>query len=322
MSEKKGENSGGESTTTVIVALTANAIIMVAKYIAFFATGASAMLSEAVHSTADTGNQGLLLLGSKRSEKEADEDHPFGYGQELYFWSLIVAIVLFGLGGGLSIWEGIARLLGHHSSSQEGGSVWWNYGVLAVAFVSEGSSLLFTLHKWKKRYGDFPTWTTVTRSKDPRLYIPLAEDTAAIAGVIVAFLGVFLSRLLSAPALDPLASIVIGCILATVAFFLAYQTRGLLIGERIEKDLLDKVAAAAEQDEAVVDVSHALTMYLSPREILLNLGVVFTPEADGSTNVAGIMDRIEERVRRCDERITRIFIEPEHPGESGVKPPM
>lgn len=321
--DESGEHTG-EHTGAVIGAMAANFVIMVAKYIATFVTGSSAMLAEAVHSTADTGNQALLLLGSKRSQKEPDQAHPFGYGQDLYFWSLIVAIILFGLGGGLSIWEGIAHLLGRHPSGGEGGSVWWNYGVLAVALVAEGSSLLYTLHKWRERYGEGSMWESVKKSKDPRLFIPLGEDIAAIAGIVVAFLGVFLSEQLAMPALDAIASIVIGCILGVVAFFLAYQTRGLLIGERMDAELLDKVSAAARADEAVDEVAHALTMHLSPSEILLNLGVIFAPATEQITadQVASIMDRIEARVRQCDRRITRIFIEPEHPGEGGVAPPM
>ncbi|MGW8283528.1 MAG: cation diffusion facilitator family transporter, partial [Gemmatimonadota bacterium] len=219
----------GGGTRAVVAAMIANAVIAVAKFTAAAVTGSSAMLSEGIHSVADTGNQALLLLGNRRAHRPADSRHPFGYSQELYFWSLIVAMILFGLGGGFSIYEGLAHL-GHPEIPQ---NPIWVYSILGVAFVVEATALRVALGELSGRGSGRSLWSRLRECKDPRVFVPVAEDLAALVGVAVAFLGVFLARALNAPYLDGSASIVIGFILGFVALFLGYETRALLVGESI-----------------------------------------------------------------------------------------
>ena len=300
------------STRAVVAAMIANAIIAVAKFGAAAVTGSSAMLSEGIHSVADTGNQALLLLGNRRSHRRADRRHPLGYGQELYFWSLIVAMILFGLGGGFSMYEGIAHLA-HPEVPQQPA---WNYAVLAVAFLVEGAALRVALKQLGGKGSGRSLWQRVRDCKDPRVFVPVAEDVSALAGVIVAFVGVFLARALDAPALDALASIVIGFILAGVAFFLGHETRALLVGETISERLGTEVRRVCLADESVARVVRVLGIHLGPDDILLTLGLRFHPGYPVE-EVAQAVERIERRIRDTDSRVTRVFVEPEIAGDPG-----
>lgn len=294
------------STKAVVAALVANTIIAVAKFVAATVTGSSAMLSEGIHSVADSGNQALLLLGNRRSRKPADRRHPFGYGPEMYFWSLIVAMILFGLGGGFSMYEGIAHL-GHAEIPEH---PIWNYVILAVAFVVEAVALRVALGELKGRGSGRSLWQRIRESKDPRVFVPIAEDTAALLGVVVAFLGIFLARVLEMAVLDAVSSIVIGLILAGVAVFLAYETRALLVGETIEPELEDGVRRVCDDEDAVAELVRMAGVHLGPDEILLALDVRFRAGPDREP-VARVVDRIEERIRGLDPRVKRIYVEPE-----------
>jgi cation diffusion facilitator family transporter len=274
------------------------------------------MLSEGIHSMADTGNQGLLLVGRKRSEQPADDMHPFGYGREIYFWSLIVAIVLFGLGGGLSVYEGIAHL----EDSAEMGDPTWNYAVLAFAFVVEAIAWIVAWRALRREQPGESIWRALRSSKDPTIFVPFGEDFAALLGVVIAFAGVYLSHRLGMPSLDAVASIVIGCILAAVAFFLAWETRDLIVGEQAEPELVRALRATVERDPSVDALRRALTMHLGPHEVLVNLGVRFRAGQSGD-DVAEAMNRIERGLRDTDERITRVFIEAEAIGDNVVRTP-
>lgn len=302
----------GGGTRAVVAAMIANAIIAVAKFTAAAITGSSAMLSEGIHSVADTGNQALLLVGNRRSRKPADRRHPFGYGQELYFWSLIVAMILFGLGGGFSIYEGIAHL----SHPEVPGDPVWIYSVLGVAFVVEAVALRVALGELGGRGSGKSLWVRLRACSDPRVFVPVAEDLAALLGVVVAFLGVFLARALDLPVLDGAASIVIGIILALVAVFLGYETRALLVGETISDTLRTTIRAIVNADETVSEVVRMAGVHLGPEEILLNLGVRFEPQ-NGAESVARAVERIEEKIRAADPRVTRVFIEPETLADPG-----
>jgi cation diffusion facilitator family transporter len=302
----------GGGTRAVVAAMVANAIIAVAKFTAAAITGSSAMLSEGIHSVADTGNQALLLLGNRRSHKPADRRHPFGYGQELYFWSLIVAMILFGLGGGFSIYEGIAHL----SHTEVPGDPVWIYSVLGVAFVVEAFALRVALGELGGRGSGRSLWARLRACSDPRIFVPVAEDLAALLGVVVAFFGVFLARALDMPVLDGAASIVIGILLALVAVFLGYETRALLVGETISDTLRTTIRAIVNSDDTVSEVVRMAGVHLGPEEILLNLGVRFEPE-NGAESVARAVERIEERIRAADPRVTRVFIEPETLSDPG-----
>jgi len=300
----------GGGTKAVVAAMIANAVIAVAKFVAAAITGSSAMLSEGIHSVADTGNQALLLFGNRRSHKPADSRHPFGYGQELYFWSLIVAMILFGLGGGMSIYEGIAHL-GHPEVPRDPA---WIYSVLGIAFVVEAAALRVALGELDGKGSGL--WKRLRACKDPRVFVPVAEDLAALIGVVVAFLGVFLARALDAPVFDGAASIVIGVILAFVAVFLGYETRALLVGETISEELGAAIKRISLEDEAVKDLVRMIGVHLGPDEILLNLGLQFDPEL-GAETVAQAVERIERKIRAADPRVTRMFIEPEIAADDG-----
>lgn len=294
------------STKAVVAAMIANAIIAVAKFGAAAITGSSAMLSEGIHSVADTGNQALLLFGNRRSHRPADRQHPLGYGQELYFWSLIVAMILFGLGGGFSIYEGIAHLK-HPEVPQ---NPVWNYAVLTLAFVVEATALRVALKQLAGKGSGKSLWQRVRDSKDPRVFVPVAEDMAALVGVVIAFLGIYLARALNVPALDAAASIVIGFLLAAVAVFLGYETRALLVGEAISDRLSREVERICLADEAVDRVVRIMGVYLGPDDILLTLGLRFRSGYQVE-QAAQAVERIEKKIRGADPRITRVFVEPE-----------
>ena len=296
----------GEKPIAVYGAAAANGVIAITKFVAAGFTGSSAMAAEGIHSVVDTGNQLLVLFGIRRSKTPADERHPFGYGKELYFWSLIVAMLLFGIGGGMSIYEGIR----HFRHPAELGDPTWNYWVLGIALVVESIAWWLALKELLKSQGERSLWQALRESKDPAVFIVLGEDTAAMLGLIVAFFGVYLGHRFDNPAFDGIASIIIGFILAAVAVFLAYESKGLLIGESADLKVVRGVQEIGRQDEAVEEVAPPLTMYLAPREVLLTLEVDFKNNLSAE-EVEQAVDRIEKRIREAYPQIKRIFIEAE-----------
>jgi cation diffusion facilitator family transporter len=289
----------------VYAALAANLGVCLAKFIAAAISGSSALLSEAIHSLADSGNELLLLLGLRRSKKPPNRQHPYGYGKELYFWSLIVALVLFALGGGTSIYQGIERLLHPRPLRDK----WADYAVIAVAFVFESSSLFIGLRKLRASYPTSSIFQAMRRSKDPSVFTIVAEDLAAVFGLLAAFLGILLSDLLHAPWCDALGSIAVGLILALVAGFLASESRKLLVGESGARQLIRDVRRLTRAEPTVKRVGDALSMQLGPDEVLLNLDVEFKPEVSGREMPEAIR-RLEERIRSAHPEVTRIFVEP------------
>ncbi|HEY2591170.1 MAG TPA: cation diffusion facilitator family transporter, partial [Steroidobacteraceae bacterium] len=225
------------SRKVVFAATAANIAIAATKFAAAWLSGSSAMLSEAIHSVADTGNQLLLLLGLNRSQLPPDESYPFGHGKELYFWSLIVAILLFGVGGGMALYEGISHALAPRPLE----SAFWAYVVLGIAAVFEASSLTVAVRELLSRRGPRAFWLRVHRSKDPSVYTTFYEDFAALLGLAVAFLGVFLGHRLQNPYYDAGASMLIGVILCVVALTLVYESRGLLIGESASPEIVASI---------------------------------------------------------------------------------
>ncbi len=297
----------GESPIAVYGAIAANTLIAVAKFVAAFFTGSSSMLSEAVHSVVDTGNQLLMLLGISRSDKAPDDRHPFGYGQEMYFWSLIVAILLFSIGGGLSVYEGITHL--QHSEPIR--QPLWNYAVLGIAFLAEGASWAIAVRELlKKRKKGESFFATFQNSKDPSVFVVVAEDTAALLGIVVAFVGVLLATTLSMPMADGIASIVIGCILIAVASLLVYESRALVMGESADYDLVRSVRQIAAADPCVGEVAKLLTMQLGPNDVLVNMELRFEPGLTAETLYQAV-DRVESRVREAHPEIRSIFLEAE-----------
>lgn len=300
------------STRAVVAALFANMVIAVAKFVAAGVTGSSAMLSEGIHSVADSGNQALLLFGNRRSQRLPDATHPFGYAPEMYFWSLIVAMILFGLGGGFSLYEGIAHL-GHPEIPTD---PVWNYSVLAIAFVVEAYALAVAVRQLNAAGHRGGFMTRLRASADPRVFVPIAEDAAALLGVVVAFLGVYLARALQLPVLDAVSSIVIGLILAGVAVFLSVETRALLVGESVGRRLIEGVEDVVRAHPQVARLVRTRAIHLGPDEILLALDVRFLPELDGDA-VARAIDDVEARLRAAEPRLARILIEPDAGSESG-----
>lgn len=294
----------GGSKGVIYAALIGNAAIAVTKFGASLFTGSSAMLSEAIHSLVDTGNQILLLFGLKRSAKPPDERHPFGHGLQLYFWAFVVAIIIFGLGGGLSIWEGVQKIKEPHPIE----SVWINYVVLSVALLIEGSVWWVAFKEFRKTKGSQGWFKAVRNSKDPMVFTVLFEDTAAMLGLLTALTGIYLSQALGVPLLDGVASIVIGLILVCTAAFLAYECQGLLTGEAVAPEVRRGIREVAAASEGVEGVNELLTMHFGPADVLVALSLDFRDDLE-----AGAVERnvtaIERRIKAAYPEVTRIFIE-------------
>ena len=289
---------------TIIAAIVANLAIAVIKFLAATITGSSAMLSEGIHSTVDTGNEFLLLLGLRLSQKPADDSHPFGYGQELYFWTLIVALFIFAIGGGLSIYEGINHLMNPVPLEDP----FWNYVVLASAVVFEGYSWTIALKELVAQKGEENIWQAIRSSKDPTIFTILLEDSAALLGLAIAFAGVFLGHLFNNIYLDGVASVVIGIILVIVAIFLIYESKGLLIGEGANPEMVASLKEIIREDSDVGEVIRVLTLYFGPQEVLLNLEIQFKTNLSAE-KLALAIERLEMKINQQHPEIKRIFIE-------------
>lgn len=294
----------GKSNIGLYGALAANIAVAVVKYIAASITGSSAMLSEGIHSTVDSGNQLLLLWGIHKSKKPADEMHPFGYGQELYFYTLIVSVLIFGLGGGMSVYEGIVHIT--HPEVTEDAT--WNYIVLGCAAVFEGISLVLPLRKFFKENGSARFWHRLRASKDPAFFVIIFENGAAIAGLFIAFLGVFFSHYFHMPILDGVASIFIGLVLAFVAIILIIESRHLLIGESASKQKIKAIYDIVDADPDVTKLNRPLTMQMGPEELLLALDVKFQKELNSGDLTKAVL-RLEKNIREKLPDVKKIFIE-------------
>ncbi len=292
------------SKRVVFAALAMNAAIAATKFGAAFVTGSSAMLSEAIHSLVDTGNQILLLYGLRRSARPADDKHPFGYGPELYFWAFVVAILIFGLGAGISFFEGVAKVRSPHAMS----SPVINYIVLAFALAFEAVAWTVAYREFNRVRGRTSLLSAVRRSKDPALFTVLFEDTAAMLGLVVAFVGIALSQILDMPVLDGYASIGIAIILAAAAAFLAYETKGLIIGEGADPVVTDGVRQMLEQHAAIKHINELRTLHLGPEEVLLTMSVDFADDRSSSEVEAAISD-LEIEIKAAYAQIKRVFIE-------------
>jgi cation diffusion facilitator family transporter len=293
-----------ESKTAIYAAIVGNAAIAVTKFTAAAFTGSSAMLTEGIHSLVDTGNGGLLLLGIRMSKKPADATHPFGYGKELYFWPLIVAMLIFGVGGGVSIYEGILHLLDPSPLEDP----FWNYVVLGIAMVFEGIVFVVAYKQFKAIKGEQSTWQAIRTSKDPTTFTVLFEDAAAMLGLITAAVGIFLAHQFNNPYFDGAASIVIGLILTSVAYFIGYESKGLLIGEGADLETLQSIEILAESDPAIKAVERPLTMYFGPHTVLLTMDVQFREGLSGAERDSAVK-RLEKAIHDKHKDINHIFIE-------------
>jgi cation diffusion facilitator family transporter len=294
----------GGSRRVVIAALIGNSAIAATKFAASAVTGSSAMFAEAVHSVVDTGNQALLLLGIRRAARPADDRHPFGYGKEVYFWAFVVAILLFALGAGISIYEGILKLFDPHPITD----AIWNYVVLGLAMVFEAGAWLVAYREFDKVRGDVPVLRAVRQSKDPALFTVLFEDTAAMLGLVAALAGVFAADRLGLLWADGAATLVIGAILAVAAAILANETRGLLLGEAADERLVEQLIGMAGQAAFVEAVNEVRTMHFGPRDVLVNLSVDARDEMTGAQIEQGVT-LLEGAIKAQYPEVSRVFVE-------------
>ena len=296
----------GTSNRAIYGALIANTAIAVSKFTAAFFTGSSSMLSEGIHSLVDTGNGILLLLGIKKSNRPADEKHPFGYGNEIYFWSFIVAILIFALGGGFAIYEGVTHIL-HPKELKD---VIWNYIVLMLAIVFEGSALIVALKQFNKNRGKKTLFRALVDTKDTPTAAIVIEDSAALIGLIIALLSVFIGQITGNVYIDGIGSVLIGLLLISVSVFFAFECKSLLIGEGLEKENIEKILSILEADKNVTAYKRPLSIYFGPHEVLINLNVNFKDDLI-SDEIESTVDRIETNIKKSIPVVNRIFIEAE-----------
>lgn len=294
----------GNSKIAIYGALAANLAIAVVKFIAASFTGSSAMVSEGIHSTVDSGNSLLLLLGIKRSQKPADETHPFGHGKEIYFWTLIVAILVFSLGGGMSIYEGITHL--QHPIELK--DPFWNYIVLFASIGFEGTSLIYAIRQFNKNSGKRGFWKELSLSKDPGLFAVIYEESAAITGLVIALLGVFLGHYYNNPFFDALASMLIGAVLIIVAIIMVRESKGLLVGESANSNIVKGIYDMVSNDKRVKTLYFPLTMHLAPDEILLALDVEFQSDMTVD-NLFITIKELEDEIKEKFPTVKKIYIE-------------
>lgn len=298
--------AASNSKKVIFAALIGNSLIAITKFFAATYTGSSAMLSEAIHSVVDTGNQGLLLYGLKKAKKPADEKHPFGYGMELYFWTFVVAILIFAVGSGITFYEGVHKIMNPEPVK----SVFINYIVLSAAIVFEGVAWYIAFKEFKKTKGSRGYLKAVRMSKDPAIFTVLFEDTAAMMGLIVALVGIYLSDTLNMPVIDGMVSIIIAIILALTAAFLAYESKGLLIGEGASKKTVDAIRDMVTEHKNINDINEILTMHLGPQDILLTLSIDFDDHLT-AVEIEKIISKLDKDIKTKFPAVKRIFIEAE-----------
>ena len=293
------------SKTPIYTALAANLAIAIIKLAAAAITGSSAMASEGIHSLVDTSNEVLLLLGLSKSKKPADNVRQFGYGKELYFWAFIVSLLFFVLGGGFSIYEGVSQIQ-HPKQIKD---PLWNYIVLSIAFLFDGASFITAFKEFNRQRGDMPFWRAVKKSKDPSTFIVLFEDAADVTGLMIAFTGILLSRLLHYPFLDGIASIMIGVLLTMVAILLVGESRSLLMGESVGHKEINNVIALVESNNYVVKVTGHQSMYLAPEEVILLLKVNFDKDTN-SIEMVSLIQNMRKKIQDKYPHYKHLFIEP------------
>jgi cation diffusion facilitator family transporter len=297
---------GGHGTKAVIAALLANAGIAVAKFVGFVITGSASMLAEAIHSVADSGNQGLLLLGGRRARRKADATHPFGYGRERYFWAFVVALVLFSLGGAFAIFEGISKIRHPHEIESPAVAI----GILLFAIVLETFSFRTAIVESNKVRGDATWWQFIRRSKNPELPVVLLEDLGAEVGLLIALAAVTATLVTDDPIWDGVGTLSIGLLLAAIAVILASEMKSLLLGETASPEVEGRIRAAIEQDAAVDRLIHMRTQHIGPEELLVGAKVSFR-EGLEVTELAGAVNRLETGVRANVPEARVMYIEPD-----------
>lgn len=294
------------SKKVIYAALAGNSLIAITKFVAGFLTRSSAMLSEGIHSLVDTGNQGILLYGLKRAKKPADERFPFGHGKEIYFWSFVVAILIFAVGAGISIYEGVHAIL----QPADIRDPFINYIVLSLALLFEGGSLWVAFREFNKTKGQSGYFEAVHEGKDPTLFVVLFEDCAAMLGLLIALIGILLSQVTGIPHFDGIASICIGLILGITAIWLAYETKSLLIGESANLSTIEGIKKIALSYSEIEHINETLTMHMGPDFILLNLSVDFANDVPAA-KIKSVISLLDEKIKTNYPRVKRIFVEAE-----------
>lgn len=293
------------STTVVYAALAGNAAIAAAKFTASFFTGSSAMLSEAIHSSVDTCNQVLLLFGLRRSQRPPDRTHPFGYGQEIYFWSFVVALLIFALGGAFSLYEGYQKLAHPHALEH----VWVNFTVLGVAIAIEAYVFTVAWQALRARHPDTNPFTALAASKDPLVFAVLCEDAAAMIGLVCAMIGVTLAWVTGDPIYDAIASMAIGVVLILTAAFLARETLSLITGESASREVLDDIEEVLAADSRVQKHEQVHSMHLAPQEILVAISIDFS-DALSSAEVEQATRDLNAQIEAAQPDIKHVYIRP------------
>lgn len=295
---------------SVIAAIVGNVLVGIVKFIAAAISGSAAMISEGIHSIVDSGNGVLVLFGMNRSKKEPDFLHPFGYGKELYFWTLVVALLIFLLGGGISLYKGVNSCIDVYHGTHTLGDTTLNYIVLIAAMIIEGSSLLVALRQFNAARGDIGPLRFIRDTKDPSLYTVVLEDSAAEFGLLVALVSTFISQMTGNLYFDGIASIIIGVLLCFVALILLTETKGLLVGEGMMHQSLDEIRDIVEADERVVSCGRILTMYMGPQSLLIAIDATFK-NTISAHDVLLAVDDLERKLLERWPQTTRVFIEAE-----------
>ncbi len=296
----------GSSTKVILAALAGNTAIAITKFAAAAFTGSSAMLSEGIHSLVDTGNQGLLLYGMHRAKRPPDARFPFGHGKEIYFWSFVVAILIFAVGAGVSIYEGIHNMLDPRPVT----TPLVNYIVLGLSIVFEGGAWWFALREFGKTKGKMGYIEAVQRGKDPSMFVVLFEDSAALLGLLVAMAGIATAQLTGILWFDGLASVVIGLILGATATWLAIETKGLLIGESANREVVAGIRELVSAEPAIEAIKELLTMHMGPDFVLVTMAADFRDDLDAGT-IEHTIARLDRAIKARWPEVKKVFIEAE-----------
>jgi len=289
----------------IYISLLVDLIIAASKFIAAAFTGSSSMVSEGIHSIIDAISQVMLIWGIKTSKRSPDSLRPFGYGKELYFWSLIVSLVIFIMGGCISFYEGVIRL----NNPQPRGDPNWNYAILTIAFIFNMISMVAAFRAFNQQRGRIGFWKAVIITKDPSTIIVLLGDFGDLFGLVIAFLGIYLGRMLNNPYYDGVASMVIGIMLIVISGILVRESKSLLMGETISRSKLRQIVKLVEADEEVIKVKRHFSTYMAPEEVLLQLTTVFKPGLN-TAQITGAIERLTKALQNKFPRIKQVFIEP------------
>ncbi|NTS30858.1 cation transporter [Phyllobacterium sp. BT25] len=304
MASQSGTHAG--SKKVIYAAILGNLLIAATKFIAAFFTGSSAMLSEGVHSLVDTGNGALLLYGLRRAARPADKSHPFGHGRELYFWSFIVALLVFAVGAGVSFYEGVIHIM----RPEPVANPIVNYVVIGLAMIFEGASWFVALKEFRMMKGKLGYVEAVQESKDPSVFTVLFEDTAALLGLIIALVAISAAQIFDMPALDGVGSIGISIILAATAIFLARESKGLLMGEAALPEVEQQILDLANKDPDIQKANGVLTVHMGPKQIVAGLSVEFEDHIQ-APQIEACVERLEAALKTANPDIVTLFVKPQ-----------